>query len=296
MAGTVIKLDAAPIRPPSRGVVIPQEVVFCPCDFRCDFEERVFASDENDGIENDFSEFLFKKIAASDTIEIQIVREGVILAVVSDDTYGMYYDGFDAQPLYVGWVADWTKIFNQFSGGRYQIRVLTNILGEDEEFLSRYFRLNTFDIISANKTVKVETVQTGRFENGEFDFTDLLPDGWRTSIRLSGTFGQMQPNLERDIYQDPSYREVQNRDQVTREYKLRANLVPESIQNRIAVQDMLANQVLITSYDVLQELTYEKYPVVPESFGDARYDGLGNTYFEITFSDRQKNIIKTNAS
>lgn len=295
MPGVVIKFDVAPVRAPL-GVVTPGEAVFCPCDFRCDFEEKVFASDEADGIQNDITDFLFKKITASDTIKIEIIRRGIILAEITDDTFGDYFDGFTAQPLYVGWQADWTKIFTSFSGGLFQIRVTTVILGETTEALSRFFRLNTFDELEANKTVKIETLQSGRFENGTFDFTDLLPGGWPTSIRLQGNFGRMQPELERDIFQDTSFREIQNRDSTVRGYTLAANLVPESIQNRLAVQDLLGNQVFITSYDVLQELKYEHYPVVPESFSDAKFDGLGNVHFEISFSDRQKNIIKTNVS
>lgn len=293
MPGVVVKFDAAPIRPPL-GVVVPDNVLFCPCDFRCDFEEKVFASDVGDGIQNDISDFLVQKITASDTVLFEIVKDNSILAQISDDTYGSYYDGFDNQSLYVGWLADWTAIFNAFSGGRYQIKITTTILGETSEFFSRYFRLNTFDILSADKTVKIESFQNGNLENSEFDFTDLLPGGWPSSIRLFGQFGRMQPTLERDIYQDTSYREIQNRDTVVREYLLNANLVPESIYNRITTKDLLANEILITSYDVLQELKYEKYPVVAESYNEARYDDLGNTHFEISFSDRQKNIIKTN--
>lgn len=294
MSGVVISFDASPIRPPAE-VVTPGEVVFCPCDFRCDFEEKVFAHEDADGIKNDITDFLFKKITAADTIVIQIVKNNIILATISDDTYGTFYNGFDAQALYVGWQADWTAIYDAFSGGRYQIRVTTTILGNASVFTSRYFRLQAYDIYEANETVKIRTLQNGRFENGEFDFTELISGGWPTSIRLSGIFGKMQPGLERDIYQDSSYREVQNRDTVTREYRLLANLVPESIQNRIATQDVLANQIFITSYGLLQELTYQDFPVVPESFNEVRYDGLGNTHFEIVFSDRQKNIIKTNS-
>jgi hypothetical protein len=293
MSGVVIQFGAAPIRPPLAALE-PADVLFCPCDFRCDFEEKVFAHADDDGIKNDYTDFLFKKITAGDTITIEIVKDGLILAQITDDTYGTFYDGFTAQPLYVGWQADWTAIFNAFSGGRYQIRVVTTILTVESEFLSRYFRLNTFDILSADKTVKIETKQRGSIANTGFDFTGLVEGGWPSSIRLTGEFGRMQPGLERDIYQDQSYRDIQNRDTVGREYKLKADFVPETIQNRIATQDILGNEMFITSYDVLQDLKYEKYPVSPESFSDVRYDGLGRTYFEITFSDRQKNIIKTN--
>lgn len=294
MPGVVIKFDAEPVRPPVLGVVEAEDLIFCPCDFRCDFEEKVFADDSGDGIKNDITDFLFKKITANDTISIQLVKDNVIVANIIDSTYGIFYDGFDNQPLYVGWQADWTKIFAAFSGGRYQVRTTTNILGTETVTESRYFRLNTFDIISANRTVKIETIQNGNFENSEFDFTNLLPNGWPTSIRIEGRFGDMQPNIERDIYQDTSYRDTQNRDEVIREYKLSAMYVPETIQNRIAIQDVLGNQVFISSYNVLQERKYERAPVVVESFNETRYDNLGNTHFEVTFSDRQKNIIKTN--
>jgi hypothetical protein len=294
MAGLVIKFDAAPIRPPSPAAA--GNAIFCPCDFRCDFTEKVFASDAADGIQNDKTDFLFKKIAASDTIVIELLKGSAVVATIADDSLGTYYPTFTAQPLYVGWLADWTAIHAAHSGGRYQVRVTSTILGVTTVVNSRYFRLNTFDELEANNTVKIETLQNGKFADGEFDFTDLLPGGWPTSIRLDGRFGNMQPTLERDIYQDSSYRTIQNRDTVTREYKLLASLVPESIQNQIATRDLLANEVFITGYNVLQELKYQRFPVVPESFNDTRYDGQGNTYFEITFSDRQKNIIKTNFS
>lgn len=295
MSGVVIKFEAAPIRPPAT-IIAAEAAIFCPCDFRCDFEEKVFADSDNDGIKNDFTDFLFQKVTASDTVVIELIKNNIVIATINNDTYGAYYDGFDAQALYVGWLADWTAIYNAFSGGRYQVRITTTILGEVSVFNSRYFKLNTFDTISANRTVKIETFQSGRIANSEFNFTDLLPGGWPSSIRLFGQFGKMQPTLERDIYQDSSYREVQNRDVVIREYNLSVNRVPESIQNLIATKDLLANRVLITSYDVLQEIKYEKFPVAPENWGETRFDGLGNSAFEITFSDRQKNIIKTNVS
>ncbi len=292
MSGVVIKLETNPIRYIEK--VEEGSLIFCPCDFRCDFEEKVFADASGDGIKNDVTDFFFKKIVASDTVTIELIKDGYSVATIINDDYGTYYNGFTNYPLYVGWLADWTLIYNAFSGGRYQVKVTQIILGETSTFFSRYFRLNSYDDLSANGTIKIETTQKGSIANSEFNFTNLLPEGWKTSIRLLGEFGKMQPTLERDIYQDTSFREVQNRDQIIRAYTLKANLVPESIQNKLAITDMLANEVFITSYDVLQEKKYTKFPVVPESFEEVRYDGLGNTHFEIRFSDRQKNIIKSN--
>ena len=293
MSGVVVKFDAAAIRPPIE-VIAPENVIFCPCDFRCDFEELVFSDEQGIGVTNDFTDFLFKKITSNDTIVIELIKNNVVVATLNDDTLGTYYNGFPNQPLYVGFVIDWTKVFLAHSGGRYQVRVTSTILGQENVFTSRYFRLNTFDILSADNTVKIEAVQNGRFENGEFDFTDLIDGGWRTYIRLKGEFGAPKYNLERDIFEDPSYRQIQNRDKVIREFLMKTYIVPESILDKIATQDMLANRLFITAYDVLQEKRYERFPVAPESISDPLYDDYGRTFFEITFSDRQQNIIKTN--
>ena len=293
MPGVVIQIDAAPVRPTPTAQQ-PITADFVACDFRCEFEELVFADDNGTGLTNDITDFLIRKISASDTVLIELLKEGIVVATIADSTYGTFYNGFDNQPLYIGWLADWTLIFNAFSGGRYQVRVTTTILGQENVFTSRIFRLNLYDDRSANRTVKIESFQNGNIESSEFDFTELLPGGWPSSIRLRGTFGQMKPTLERDIYQDPSYRAIQNRDSVRRDYTLRCEIIPETIYGRIATKDILANQVLISSFDLLQDETYEQYPVVPESFEEAEYGSLGRLNFSIIFSDRQKNIIKRN--
>lgn len=290
---TLLLANTTPVNPVGDGAAIDAGD-FCACDFRCDFEELVFADNNGVGLTNDFTDFLFRKISASDTIEIQLYRYGNKVADIVDDTYGTFYSGFTEQPLYVGWLADWTKIFNAFSGGLYQVKVNTSILGTDSTFESRLFRLNIYDGRSANGTVKIESYQTGNIESSEFDFTNLIEGGWYSSIRLKGSFGEMEPSLERDIYLDDSYREVQNRDVLTRAYNLRCNIIPETIYNRLATNEMLANEVYVTSFDLLQEQTYEQLPVVPESFAENNYGAFGRLNFVVQFSDRQKNINKRN--
>ena len=294
-SGIVTKIDTSPlISIPSSGII--DYSAFCPCDFRCDFKEKVFASNANDGIQNDYTDFLFRKIVMSDTVTIELLKDGISVATITDDTYGVYYDGFDSQPLYVGWQADWTAIFNTFSGGVYQVKTTVNLLGQESVLESRYFQLNYFDITLANKTVKIVSYQYGNIQNSEFDFTDLITGGWRSSIRLQGYFGEMNPSIERDIYQDSSFREIQNRDTVNRSYTLKVMKCSESIYERISTVDMLANEIFITSYNLLQESKQENKPVVCDSFDQPRYNHLGEVFFDITLSDRQKNIIKTNVN
>lgn len=295
MTAVAIKLDnTSPIQPVTE-LLVSDTGDFCACDFRCDFVEQVFANSVGDGVSNDFTDFLFRKITDTDTITIKLFRYGLLVATISDDSLGTFFDGFTAQPLYVGWLADWTLIFNAFSGGEYQVKVTSDILGQVQEFESRKFRLAFFDPELANRTVKIESFQNGNIVSSEFDFTDLLEGGWPSSIRLRGVFGEMAPSLEKDIFLDSSYRETQNRDQTIREYSLRCEIVPETIFTRIASEDILGNQVLISAFNVFNDVIYAKFPVTPDSFEDQTYKEDGFLNFNIKFKDRQQNVIKRNS-
>ena len=294
MTAVALILDnTTPIQPVTE-ILVADTGDFCACDFRCDFVEQVFANSVGDGISNDFSDFLFRKVAATDTITIKLFRYKQPVSTITDDTLGTFFNGFTAQPLYVGWLADWTLIFNAFSGGEYQVKVTSVILGQTQEFVSRKFRLAFFDPELADRTVKIESIQDGNIVSSEFDFTDLLPDGWLSSIRLRGVFGEMAPTIEQDIFLDSSHRVTQNRDEIIREYSLRCEVVPETIFTRIASQDMIGNQVLISAFNVFNDVIYQKFPVTPDSFEEQEYRENGFLNFNIKFKDRQQNVIKRN--
>jgi len=294
MTAVALILDQTSPILPAVEPVISDTGDFCACDFRCDFVEQAFANSVGDGISNDFTDFLFRKITATDTITIKLFRYGILKATIIDNTLGRFFDGFTAQPLYVGWLADWTLIFDAFSGGEYQVKVTSVILGETQEFESRKFKLALFDPELANRTVKIESFQTGNIVSSEFDFTELFPGGWPSSIRLRGVFGEMSPSLEQDTYLDSSFRVTQNRDQTIREYSLRCEVVPETIFTRLASQDILGNEVLISAFNVFNDVIYSQFPVTPDSFEEEIYKETGFLNFNIKFKDRQQNVIKRN--
>lgn len=267
---------------------------FCPCDFRCEFVETVFADASKDGVKNDYTDFLFRKISPSDTITIKLYRYGKLVYTVINNNYGTYYNTFTEQPLYVGWVADWTMIFNAFTGGVYQVKATLTILGEVKTFESRKFRLAKYSPELAHGTVKIETYQNGNIESSEFDYTNLIDGGWYSSVRLKGYFGRYDPTLERDKYFDSSYREIQNRDKVEGEYTLRCERVATSLYTALSKREMLANDVYISSYNLFDDQKYSQYPVVPESFDESSYNEYGFVNFTLKFSDRQKDNIKRN--
>ena len=295
MAGLAIKLyGSPPVTVPIKSEIAAE--TFCPCDFRCDFEELAFADPAGDDpYKSDLTDFLFRRVSATDTVDIQLFRNGAKVADITDDSYGEFFDGFPngnaAQQLYVGWIADWTAIFSAFSGGRYQVKAVTNILGVEETFESRFFRVNLYNEKSANRTNRIESVQNGNIISSEFDYTDL---NWVSYIRLGGTFGEMTPSLESDVFLDSNYNRLQNRDEVIREYSLNCEMVPERIYTRMATKDVMGNEIYITAYNLLQDETYDRFPVVTESFEQPVYTPYGRVNFVIRFKDRTQNVIKRN--
>ena len=294
MAGVVIKSDVKPLRVPSVTPDISDGLV-CSCDFRCDYTELAFGHSSYDGVKNDFSQFLFKKVTPFDTINLELLRYGVKVADLNNNDLGTYYPTFDAQPLYVGFVVDWTEVFLNFTGGIYEVKASKITLGVYSEETSHKYRLNAYDSVSARDTVKITSIQDGYFQDGSFDYRDLIPGGWVHSMRVRGSFGGFEPSIDRDIYLDSSFRDVQNRDTVTPEYKLVCDYMPENIFEGLSTNDFLGNQIEVTSYHLFQTKKYIKHPVVIESISDVVPDQYGRSKFTAVFTDRKKNIIKLNS-
>lgn len=296
MAKITVKLyGASVVQPPRKEDIVAD--LFCKCLFISDWEELAFAyNGENGDLDNkkDYSDFLLSKVSASDTIEFELYRYGLKVADLNDDTYGTFYDGFTAQPNYSGFVVDWTKVFNAFTGGQYQVQAKTNILGVEDTFRSRLFRVNLYDELSAKKTVKIESWQTGNVVSSIFDYTDLLPDGWYSSIRLQGEFGKASPELVEDKFLDSSYRQTQRREETKFTYTLSGWGIPENIYKTIAENQALANTMQITSYDVWAEQKYLRKPVAVSSFANNNYRGTGRVDFDIELTDRVQNTFKRN--
>ena len=270
---------------------------YCACDFWCEWEEPVFADTLSTNTwKRDYSDFLFRKVTASDTITIELYRYGTLVATITDSTYGTYYSTFTNQPLYVGWVADWSLIFAAFSGGQYQVKMSGTIAGASVSFESRKFRLQQWNEKAANETVKIESYQDGNILSSEFDFTGLIDGGWYSSIRLNGRFGNKTPVLEVDEYLNTSYEMVQNRTQVKHEYTLDTRYVPYSVLTEISDKDLIGNQLYITDYSLMSKTKYDRIPVVATSFDEVVsndwYNGEGR--FVIKFGDRVENTIKRN--
>ena len=270
----------------------------CGCDFSVCFEEKVFADSEGTGDfwKADKSDFLFKKVVAADAVVFEIIRNGVKVADGSN-ALGTLYSSFTNAPLYAGYLANWTAIFAAFGGGLYNIVISYTSFSTNYKIKSRDFRLYPYNAELANRTVKIESFQKGNIIGSEFDYSLVLadlPNGWYSSLRLTGTFGNRTPTLESDDYLNTFYKQVQNRTQIINEFTLETELIPNTILKQIANQNVLANEVFVTNYDLEADELFRNFAVVPKSFSEVNHLNRSSVKFAITFQERTQNIIKRN--
>ena len=279
-------------------ITAPPPVVvsdFCYCKIECEYVEDVFHSDDSIWWKNDKSSFLFAKKKTSDTIAFELYKNKVKIADITDDTYGTMYDGFSVKPKYKGYLIDWKKVFEANGNGRYQFKANLDILGEVSVYESQKFSLSSFSQLAANKTVRVESYQTGNIIGSQFNFTELLPDGWYQSFRIKGFFGDKRPVLEKDDFVDVEYNIEQIQDKIISEFSLRTLCLPSSIANELFYSNMLANRIYITDYNIVNHEFYNQVDVTPiepeEVTNQVRKTGVKHSW---KFKLRVEDNIKTN--
>lgn len=274
--------------------ITPNANEFCLCDYICDYEEKVFGKVGGEEYQKDTSAFLYKVYDAADTVVIKLQKNGVDLATITGTTYGLHYPlgSISQQPLYSGVQLDWTKVLNLHGGGYYKIKAEITIFGSTEEVYSHQFRLYPFSEENAHGTVRVQTIQNGDIFSGQFDYTGMM---WAQSFRIKGYFGFKKPTIEIDEYQDETRTKQQIQDRIVNEYLLETGLLPSIISNQLIYDNMLANKIYISDYNLFNNEIYRKFEVRISSFDDAKlFRMTPRGLYTFKFTDIKDNIIKRN--
>jgi hypothetical protein len=277
--------------------IIPEEGTndVCICDIMCPYTEMVFAKVGDVWWKNDKNDFLFQRLVAADTITIKLFKNGVELATITDDTYGTYYASFPNYALVTGFLVEWEKVFNLEGAGLYQIKADKVILGVASTFESQYFRLLEYTDERADETVRIESYQSGNIVRNQFNFTDMLPDGWYQSFRIRGKLFTPDPKMVIDKYPNQDWKNIQIQDQVVNEWKLETEQLPSIITNKLVYNVTLANTIQITDYNIYNHEIYrriELYTTEIEKLADPSKNTERS--YVLTFSDKTEDIIKRN--
>lgn len=259
------------------------------CYCGCDYVELAFVKSTGEYWKNDKKSVLVSKIDSSDTIDITLLKDGVQVAVLNDSTYGDFYDyGTLIAPLYKGIIVDWYKVKAALGYGSYQIKVSHTNYGKTVDSLTHKINVVEWNTDRAKNTVRIETYQNGDLLNG-FNYSGI---NWYQSIRIEGKFGNKKPEIITDRYQT-SQREIKTiQDKVTNTYVLNTQLLPSEIFNALNYNYLLADIILITDYNVNQEL-YRRKSVIFENFETVNNHNRSiKSNFTYTFKDNVDDIIK----
>jgi len=264
-------------------------------DGECCYTEEVFALPGGQWWKNDKSSFLLKKLLNTDTIVFKLFKDGVELTTLSTATLGEYYD-FE---LYTGYVLYWENVYSIYGPGSYQVKAELNLAGIAAGWESQIFCLTSYSDEKADKTIRIETYQTGSIIRSGYNYDELeLSSGWYQSFRIKGMFGSKTPTIENDYLMSSlrSSREaIQIQSSIIYEYQLQTGLIPYSVGKVLIEDSLLANRILITDYNLYNSQIFRRAEVKPESIGETKiFSHNRNLIYNIAFTDRFNDILKRN--
>lgn len=287
---------------PSPVVILPNlgiDVDFCKCDYTCEYINTVFASQtDSSDYKNDKNSFLIGLSADSSVLEIRLKSTtNTTDLVINNNDFGQYFAKgsitfTENQQNYVGFIVDWRKIQQILGNGIYYFEFKETIFARDFITESVKFRLVGFTDERSNKTVRIKFVQNGIIEGG-LDYRGL---NWETQIRIVGYLKYNVPRLEIDNYQTSKRVVTQIQDKTIENFTIETDLIPSTIGDQIAKNGVLANNILITNYDLFAYKKYVDFDVVVTENSDFKGNYTTNELGAFSFKcdERTQNYIKRN--
>lgn len=228
---------------------------FCYCDYECDYFEYAFWSD-GDWYENDKTSVIVNLQDQNGSVSVKVNEEDVTEDVAEIFDYGTRK----------GFIIDWKLVANEFGNGDYKINVTINEFGKDIKKSSHNYRVTPFNPILAERTIKLETVNTGIIQNG-FDYRGLK---WPQSIRVFGKL-TYNPVLTTDQYEDLD-REFQTfQSSVRDDFKLSLHYMPSSVYEQLWRNDLLSTEIKVSNYGTFDFKQFRRKKLSISEFGEVTY-------------------------
>ena len=265
----------------------------------CERNSRVLADfSDSDDRKNDKTSFLFKLFSSSDTISIKLLKDDEEIETLDNNNFGTFYDigslsaGVPEQDFYSGYLLDWQAVLLAHGIGYYTIKADFTQFGSPVEFESQQFYLLPYSDDQANGSVKLVSYQNGNIESSQFDFTVM---NWYQQIRFNGILWNKQSEFITDNYFNSNRKIIQIQDQIKNTYSLQIEFLQNSISEFIIENNLIANSILVTDYNVTNTTKYTNIPLAVEEIADSTelyyYNGRSH---EIIMTDRTQNIRKRN--
>jgi len=279
---------------PEIPLVITPDIQFC--ELEKPYNECVFGSNTTDWWKNDLTRFTFKRFVSSDSIAMELFKDGISVTLLNNNTYGTFTNGFFngnsvEQQLYVSMLLDWKLVILAFGNGSYQIKSTNTIIGVATLFESVNYNLQFYSEKAANKTVRLEIIQNGTVNGNLIDHDGLE---LYSSFRIKGDFIENVEELIIKKYKTTFSEWRQIQDKVIENYELRTKMLPRVVTANLTKNISLSNSIKITDYKILAEALYRRIEVYPVDFEKTQLENNKNSIYNIKFTARKENNIKRN--
>lgn len=242
---------------------------------------------------NDKSSFIFQiPPKGTNSLAMELFKDGVKIADLNDNTYGTFYDFGDlSNDFYTGYVIEWKLVLAAHGVGCYHVRATGTILGDSYTVDSVCYELMVYDDHVANGTVYLRWQQNGNILSSPFDFTGME---WEKYIRIPAFFGHDEPTEEIDEIQMTTRKFEQIQSEVIHEYTLETKMIPQWLSELLINDLALSEKIYVTDYNAYNHLQ----DVIDKQVRFSGYDQ--NTYFaknrlakfSFKFKDRKENNLK----
>lgn len=296
-----IELETESINPPFQRLALNYGT--CPCS--CDFIEKVFGGDSEDNLyESDRTSYLFRAYLVGDGFDLALYKNGGSTPIVLDADVCDFYDFGDlerngtADPNYSGFLIHWFRVLANEGYGTYQIKGTETIAGVEYVYESHAFALCAYNSGIAKGTVKIESTQNGYIESEDINWTGLTvpgkSPGWYQSVRVDGKLTKLIPKLIQDSFVNQSFVETQIQDSLLDQWQLELRPLPAQITDFLVYNASLANQTLISDYNVNPSVYSQQNLRITEISELKSWSGNTNVRGTFKLEDRIKDKRKRN--
>lgn len=243
---------------------------FVTCTVQCIPNLKLFTDEiGDDDYKNDWFT-LYQNTPTGGSHTLSIVVDNVEIAI-TDNTYGQEYAG----EVFYGYRFDAYDIWVQHGYGDYSAVMRAYDANNNliKETWSVCFKLQKFIDKIANGTVVIETQKKGILRHGN-KYYDLSMQGvaralpyWSQRVRLPGKLkrAELPVELMGVVRNDLSQTRIQSFDTMTEAYDLDIYLVSSEQILPVIFDDLFANVVMVTDYNLYNFEAYRKVRLVRES-------------------------------
>lgn len=275
---------------------------FCTCLKQCIPNLPAFTDEIGDDFYKNDKFALFMNTITGGSIVVKLYKEGLDPIELTDNTYGIYTLNEVAKIF--RFELSFYKVWDNLGYGNYYFTI-DNLNGSGtivQSLQSPKFALKKFSSKAANRTVRIETAQTGILKHG----ANYGSRSYLQQVRMYGSLTLSGQTIENSSLQldDNSRSQLQIKDQLMPDYTLTLELAGSQQANFIMLDYLFANDVKISDYNVYNyvfdpsnpnALFYRSLPVKRTSTEFAQSRTKLRKTFTIQMEYNNKNVFKINS-